>query len=91
MMQMPRKGYGKIYVEKAEDIEKVKDIIKEMDEYEFTHYLPEDLIAVFEDKINTTYTHKFDSLDLGVLMENCWKQGIKMFCVDGRYGRAIYD
>ena len=31
-MKFPHKGYGRIYVEKEEDIQKVKDIIKEMDE-----------------------------------------------------------
>ena len=90
MMQMPRKGYGRIYTEKAEDIPMIKNIIEEMDEFEIT-YLPQDLIAVFDGEINTIYTHKFDALDIGLLMENCWKRGIKMFCVDGRYGSGMYD
>jgi len=86
-MKFPTKGYGRIYVEKQEDIQKVKDIIKEMDEFEF-EYLPKDLITVFKDKVTTTYTHKFDDLDISVLMEKCWQQGIKMFCVNG--GRDNY-
>ena len=81
-MKFPHKGYGRIYVEKEEDIQKVKDIIKEMDEFEF-EYLPKDLITVFKDKIVTTFTGKFDDLDISILMEKCWQQGIKMFCVDG--------
>jgi len=81
-MKFPHKGYGRIYVEKEEDIQKVKDIIKEMDEFEF-EYIPKDLIAVFKDKIVTTHTHKFSDLDISVLMGKCWQQGIKMFCVDG--------
>lgn len=81
-MHFTHKGYGRIYVEKQEDIQKVKDIIKEMDSFEYD-YLPDDLIAVFTDKVITTYTGKFDDLDISVLMEKCWKQGVKMFCVDG--------
>ena len=53
-----------------------------MDEFEF-EYLPKDLITVFKDKIVTTFTGKFDDLDISILMEKCWQQGIKMFCVDG--------
>lgn len=84
-MNLPRKGYGRIYVEKEEDIQKVKDIIKEMDDFE-SGYLPEKLIAVFSDRIDTVYTHKFSDLDIAILMEKCWQRGIKMFCVDGKYG-----
>ena len=79
-MKFPHKGYGRIYVDKQEDIQSVKDIIKEMDEFEY-EYLPDDLIAVFEAKIVTTYTHKFDDLDISAFMEKCWQQGIKMFCI----------
>lgn len=89
-MHLPWKGYGRIYVEKEEDIQKVKDIIKEIDEYEFD-YLPENLIAVFSGKIDTVYTYKFCDLDIAVLMEKCWQSGIKMFCVDGRYGTGVFD
>lgn len=89
-MHFPRKGYGRIYVEKQEDVQKVKDIIKNMDEFEYD-YLPDNLIAVFEGKIETVYTHKFCDLDIGLLMEKCWQNGIKMFCVEGRYGFAVWN
>jgi len=89
-MNFPRKEYGRIYVEKKEDVQKVKDIIKEMDEFEFG-YLPKNMIAVFEGQVDTTYTHKFCDLDIGLLMEKCWQQGIKMFCVNGQYGTGFYD
>ena len=86
----PRKGYGRIYVEKLEDIDKVKLIIKDIDEYEFENYFNDDIIAVFEGRIETTYTHKFDSVDLSLLIERCWQQGIKMFCVVGRREHEYY-
>jgi hypothetical protein len=79
-MNFPYKKYGRIFVEKAEDVDKVKDVIKELDEYEF-EYLPNDFIGVFNpDRLYTVYTHKFDDLDTNVLTKECWKRGIKMFC-----------
>lgn len=91
----PRKAYGKLFVEKEEDIAKVKEIIRKMDEFEYS-YLPKDLIAVFSPNIRRfnnhlnepkdhfwidyAYTHKFDSLDLNELQFRCWAAGIKVFC-----------
>ena len=92
----PRKGYGRIFVEKESDIPKVKEIIRKMDDFEYG-YLPEDLIAVFNPNIKTfpvyktdnlkdylwldmKYTHKFDSLDLNEFQFRCWTAGIKVFC-----------
>ena len=92
----PRKGYGVIFVEKEEDIPKVKEIIKKMDEFEYS-YLPEKLIQVFNPNIRTfpkenpkdylwldlNHTFKFDSLDLNELQFRCWAAGIKIFCCMG--------
>lgn len=89
-----RKGYGRIFVEKEEDIPKVREIIRKMDEYEYEHYLPSDIIAVFNPKevksactpgktyvkVELAYTHKFDSIDLNELTMRCWMEGIRMFC-----------
>ena len=50
--EFPRKGYGRIFVEKEEDIDKVKVIIYNMDAFEYG-YLPEDLITVFDSNIKT--------------------------------------
>lgn len=100
-MQFYRKEYGRIFVEKEEDIPRVREIIKDMDEFEYS-YLPEDLIAVYEppvcapngtpiSSVSTVYNGKFDDLDLGKLMFRCWNAGIRMFCVIGRYGDAVYE
>ena len=79
-MTFERKGYGRIFVQKEEDIQKVKDIIKEMDEFEY-EYLPENLIAVFSpENMDSVYTHKFDDLDTNELTRKCWECGIYMFC-----------
>lgn len=87
-----RKEYGRIFVKNESDIEKVKAIIKSMDEFEYG-YLPSDLIGVFNPRIihgdggktfvdvPVAYTHKFDSLDLNELQVRCWLKGIPVFCV----------
>ena len=101
-----RKGYGRIFVEKEEDIQKVKEIIYKMDEYEYD-YLPRDLITVFNPDIRSfpkenpkdhiwvdmKYTHKFDSLDLNELQIRCWYAGIKIFCCEAGYNTeyVCYD
>lgn len=78
-MTFDRKGYGRIFVEKEYDIQKVKDIIKEMDKYEFD-YLPDELITVFSEKnMKAVYTHKFCDLDIQLLTRICWERGVKMF------------
>lgn len=83
-MNFERKGYGRIFVQKEEDIQKVKDIIKEMDEFEY-EYLPENLIAVFSpENMDAVYTHKFDDLDTNELTRKCWERGIYMFCWFGK-------
>lgn len=103
--EFPRKGYGRIFVEKEEDIPVVKEIIRIMDEYEYG-YLPENLITVFKPKIRTfpadnpkdylllemAYTHKFDSLNLNELQFRCWAAGIKVFCcMNGSEDDEYYD
>lgn len=82
-MTMPRKDYGRILVQKEEDIAKVDAIIKEMDEFEYD-YMPKDFICVFEkDNVETIYTHKFDSLDLIELQLRCWEQNIPIMIICG--------
>lgn len=83
-MTFDRKGYGRIFAEKEEDIQKIKDIIKEIDEYEFD-YLPNELITVFsEDNMKAVYTHKFCDLDMQLLTRICWERGVRMFVWYGR-------
>jgi hypothetical protein len=84
-MKLNRKGRARIYTDKLENIEKIKAIIKDLDEFEYD-YLPKDLIAVFEGDVHYTWNHKFDSLDMDFVMQECWKQGIFAFyAIDGEY------
>ena len=82
----PRKEYGRIFVQKKEDIEKVEEVIRQMDSFEY-EYLPDEFVGVFEVKeingyrfIKLKETHKFDSLDLNVFQSICWHEGIPVFC-----------
>lgn len=84
LMTFPHKGYGRIFVENESDILMIKEIIREMDEFEFG-YLPADLIAVFsEENMHSVYTHKFDDLNMTKVMFHAWSKGVKCFCVFGK-------
>jgi small-conductance mechanosensitive channel len=79
MRNFIRKTQGRIYVNYLDDIQKVKDEIKEMNEFEY-EYLPNDFIVLFNKYPETVYTGKFDDLDIDELTARCWKKGIYIFC-----------
>ena len=93
-MMFSRKGYGRIFVEKEEDIQKVEDIMKEIDEYEFNGYYPagnymggnyERLVTVFSEKnYKSVYVGKFDEMDISKVLKKAWEQGIHCFAVFGK-------
>ena len=92
-MKFDRKGWGRIFVEKEEDIPKLEEIMKEIDEYEFNYYYPdrghgnskEDLIVVFSpENFKSVYVHKFDDMDMGKVMKIAWEKGIHCFVVFGK-------
>ena len=74
------KGYGRIYLEHAEHIAIVREIIKEMDAFEYD-YLPTDMIATMDEYPKLTYTHKFDTVDLDLLAAKCWMRSIPILVV----------
>lgn len=76
-----RKGYGRIFVDKEENIEFVKNMIREIDEYEFD-YLPDNFIAPFSEYPTLGYVHKFDDIDINLLTAKCFKEGVYVFCCD---------
>lgn len=79
MNTFQHKGYGRIYVDSFEDINKVKAVIKEMDDYEYT-YMPENLITTFSEYPKVIYTHKFSDLSLDAITALCWTIGVKVWC-----------
>lgn len=82
MRTFNRKGYGRIYVESEDQIQAVREAIRQMDEFEFS-YLPSNLVTTFSEYPEVVYTHKFDSLDLDHLAAKLWMQGVKTLIVEG--------
>lgn len=87
---LTRKGYARIYVENRNDISRVKDIIRELDPFEW-EYLPDKLIAPFADYPELVYTHKFDGLCMNRLTAFCWMRGIKIWACDNGSNEFMDD
>ncbi len=93
-MMFDRKGYGRIFVEKEEDVEKLEAIMREIDEYEFEGYYPtgnyfggnnERLVTIFnEENFHSIYVGKFDDMDMVPVLKKAWEQGIHCFAVFGK-------
>ena len=75
------KGYGRIYVKDKELIPFVENIISKMDEYEWEHYGPKDLVTTVDSYPRVVYLWKFE-LDLNELKSRCLKDGIKIVIFD---------
>ncbi len=90
MTTLTRKGYGRIFVQKPEDIAKIDALIKELDEFEHS-YLPEQLIAVYTEYPKMVYTHKFDALNMNHLTAECWKRGFQIWVCDNGNAEYIDD
>lgn len=82
------KGYGRIYVLNHEHVQAVHNIIKSIDEYEYTGYMPRDLIASFSEYPKVVYLHKFSDLSIDEITAKCLKAGIAIWCYDS--GRDDY-
>lgn len=83
-MKLYEKHQARIYTDKAENIKKIKEIIKGIDPFE-AEYLPKDLIAVFGGEVEYIYNGKFYDIDMDDVMRECWKAGIYAFyCIEER-------
>ena len=80
------KSYGAIIVQDEDDIEKVKDIIRQMDIDEYMHYMPEGLIIPYAEQIRAQYTGKLD-INLIDLTLICLDQGIWVTTINGTFNR----
>ena len=81
MNTLTHKGYGRIYCEKQDDIAKIDAVIKELDEFEHG-YLPEKMIATFDEYPRVVYTGKFSDMDMSKLTAECWKRGLRIWVYD---------
>ena len=77
MGTLTHKGYGRIYCENESDIERVKLIIKKLDEFEYG-YLPQSLIAHFSEYPKVVYNGKFSDMDMDKLTAVCWSKGVRI-------------
>lgn len=82
--EFAKKTSGRIFVRHEADVQRVIDIIKELDEFEF-EYLPDGFVTVMPEDVNKaklTYGHKFE-LRMDLLKLECWRQGIEVMLVTG--------
>lgn len=90
MNTLTRKGYARIYVSDPNEIQTVKDIIKELDAFE-ADYLPGNMVAPFSEFPKLVYTHKFDGLCMNRLTAECWKRGVLIWVFDNGHNEFMDD
>jgi hypothetical protein len=74
------KGYGRIYTN-PEHIQEVKQIIQELDEFEYDNYYPEGLVGFWDDYPIVVYVGKFE-LDEEKFKQICKERSIPVFIFD---------
>ena len=80
MLELIRKGSSRCFVFFEEHIEKVKEIIKEVDCHEY-EYIPKDWIALWNDNPeDQVYNGKFD-INVVNLYRECGRKGIAIMIV----------
>lgn len=90
MAAFTRKGYGRIFCQKEEDVETVYKIIKELDEFEFD-YIPSGFVVPVSEFPNLVFTGKFDALDKNVITAACLRKGIIVICFDNAYDEFFHE
>lgn len=77
---------GRIYTDTQENVERIKQIIKNIDEFEYP-YLPDDFVAVWRDgaDIDLIPNWKFYGLDLQKIEKECTFKNIPCGCFIGKY------
>ena len=82
-MELIYKGESRCFVFQEEDIQKVYDTIKEMDEFEFS-YTPENWVTVFNSnetyRNGMVYNGKFD-INVPQLIDECGKKGFGIIII----------
>ena len=86
---LPRKSHARIFTTSLENVEKIKNIMKDMDDFEY-EYFPKDLITYSKPslakigdkdcyKIPLIYTGKFDEMDMNELSIRCMMENIPIY------------
>lgn len=76
-----KRGYGRIFVNKLEDIQEVIDSVAAVDEFE-AEYMPGNFVAVWKGSLADLVPNGKFELDYEDLTRFCWDKGIYIFCVD---------
>jgi len=80
MYDLIRRGESRCFVFFKEHIEKVKEIIKNIDDFEFD-YMPEDWVTLWKENCeDRVYNGKFN-INLTKLYTECGKKGIAIIVV----------
>jgi len=82
MNTLTHKGYGRIYVQKPEDIAVVEQIMEEIDPQEFEGYYPEGLVTTFDQYPEVIYTGKYSDINMDVVTAIAWSRGVPVFVLD---------
>jgi hypothetical protein len=81
--QLGKKTHGRIWVRTPEDQLKVCELIRQIDEDEYSTYMPEGFVAVMPEdptEAQLMYGHKFE-IRTDLLELECWKAGIEIWIV----------
>lgn len=82
MNTFTKKGYGRIFVAGGKrECSVVEQVIKEIDEFEHS-YLPDGFVAPISEFPLLRYTHKFDSLNINLLIKRCLERSIVIVPID---------
>ncbi len=78
---MVKKGWGRIYVMDNASVERVREIAKNLDTFEWGYYV-DGMIAHYDPTkpVRLIYTCKFE-VNLDALSLLCWREGIAIWCI----------
>ena len=84
--QLDHKNYGRIFVDKEEDIDALYNIILNLGNPEY-HELPRDVITVYsKENYKSVYAPNFCVMDTTKILMESWKNGVRCFIVCGNVG-----
>ena len=80
---MQRKTWGRIFVREEEDVARLIELLRTIDEYEVDGYLGDDIVEVWGGDFDLVYTHKFE-MDIDQIHAIAWMNNIDVWCITGR-------
>lgn len=84
------KQKGRIFVEKSEDVEVVRNLLHELVGDDEFRYCPKNLVVVFDKFMGTTYVGKFAPEDLRTLLDKTLEMGVRCFVLAENHSDEDY-